>query len=200
VAAVADAVRALRAGAAVIIPTDTVYGVCVRAADERAVRRLYRLKRRPDADPLALLAPDLETLLEAVPELRDGQETLLRGLLPGPYTLVLGNPRGRYPWLQRSNPDAIGVRVPALRDEARSLLEQAGVVAATSANLHGGPDPRLLADVPRELRAGCRAALDGGVLPGVASTVLDLTGEEPRVLREGAVPAAEALEHVRAHR
>jgi L-threonylcarbamoyladenylate synthase len=70
------------------------------------------------------------------------------------------------------------------------------VVAATSANLHGGPDPRRLSDVPAEILAGVAAALDGGELPGTPSTVLDLTGREPRVLREGAVPAAEALARV----
>ena len=67
------------------------------------------------------------------------------------------------------------------------------VVAATSANLHGDPDPRRLSDVPERLRAAVALILDGGDLPGTPSTVLDLTGSEPRVLREGAVPAAEAL-------
>jgi L-threonylcarbamoyladenylate synthase len=69
---------------------------------------------------------------------------------------------------------------------------------ATSANVHGGPDPRALADVPEEIRAGCGALVDGGELPGVSSTVLDLSGAEPRVLREGAVPAVEALARVAA--
>ena len=69
-----------------------------------------------------------------------------------------------------------------------------GAVVATSANLHGGPEPRRLEDVPVEIRAGAAACVDGGELPGTPSTVLDLTGEEPRVIREGAVPAAEAIE------
>jgi L-threonylcarbamoyladenylate synthase len=70
-----------------------------------------------------------------------------------------------------------------------------GAVAATSANLHDGPDPRRLEDVPAEIRSAA-ALVDGGELPGTPSTVLDLTGDEPVVLREGAVPAAEALAHV----
>ena len=69
---------------------------------------------------------------------------------------------------------------------------------ATSANLHGGPEARTLADVPVEIRAGAGALVDGGELPGTPSTVLDLTGDEPRVLREGAVPADEALERAAA--
>ncbi len=73
------------------------------------------------------------------------------------------------------------------------MLEAVGVVAATSANLHGRPDPRRVAEVPDEIRAAVAAVVDGGELPGTPSTVLDLTSPEPRVLREGAVPAAEAL-------
>jgi L-threonylcarbamoyladenylate synthase len=69
-------------------------------------------------------------------------------------------------------------------------------VAATSANLHGEPDPARLEDVPKELLDACGAAVDGGELPGTPSTVIDLTGPEPIVLREGAVPAAEALARV----
>ena len=99
--------------------------------------------------------------------------------------------------LTGSRPDTIGIRVPELTGQAKELLETVEAVAATSANLHGGPDPARLEDVPGELR-GIAAAIDGGELPGVPSTVLDLTGAEPSILREGAVPAAEALERVRA--
>jgi L-threonylcarbamoyladenylate synthase len=84
-----------------------------------------------------------------------------------------------------------------LSDEARRVVERAGVLASTSANLHGGPDPRRLADVPDELRSRVGAVVDGGELPGTPSTVVDLTGPEPVVLREGAVPADEALARVR---
>src|SRR5262249_16698953 len=75
----------------------------------------------------------------------------------------------------------------------REVLQDVGAVAATSANLHGGKDPRRLEDVPREIRDGCAAEIDGGELPGTPSTVIDLTGRAPRILREGAVPATEAL-------
>ena len=73
------------------------------------------------------------------------------------------------------------------------MLARVGAVAATSANLHGGPEPRRLEDVPAAIRAACGAEVDGGELPGMPSTVVDLTGPEPRVVREGAVPAADAL-------
>ena len=80
--------------------------------------------------------------------------------------------------------------MPELPPDTRAVVEALGAVAATSANLPGGPDPRRLEEVPDEILAGCGAALDGGELPGAPSTVLDISGGEPVVLREGAVPAA----------
>jgi len=188
-----DAVVALRAGKPVILPTDTVYGLCADGYREEPVRHLYRLKERPEDQPLALLAADLEAILDAVPELLGRSAVLARALLPGPYTLVFPNPARRYRWLTGSRPDAIGVRVPVLPDVARTVVGRVGVVAATSANLHGGPDPARLADVPDEIRMGVAALVDGGDLPGTPSTIVELTGAEPHVLREGAVPAEEAL-------
>ncbi len=186
-------VAAIRAGQPVILPTDTVYGLCATPYSEAPVRRLYRLKGRGEDQPTALVGRDLDFLLECVPELRGRAGVVARALLPGPYTLVLPNPARRFRWLSGTRPDTIGVRVPSLEGPAGDVLAEVGVVAATSANLPGGPEPRRLDDVPGELRAGAARELDGGELPGVASTVLDLTGEAPRVLREGAAPADEAL-------
>jgi L-threonylcarbamoyladenylate synthase len=190
------AVAELREGRPVVLPTDTVYGLCADPYREPPVRELYRIKGRPPDQPTALLARDVELLLECVPELRGRAATLARALLPGPYTLILPNPAQRYRWLAGSARDKIGVRVPELSGPGAEVLERVGAVAATSANHHGGPDPRRLEDVPVEIRASAAAVVDGGELPGTPSTVLDLTGEEPKVLREGAVPAAEALERI----
>ena len=165
-----DAVAALRAGQAVILPTDTVYGLCVLPGHEDV---LSELKGRDRSKPVALLAADVEALVAAVPGL---DRSLLESYLPGPYTLVVGN---------------VGVRVPNLPAAAAEVVRAVGVVAATSANLSGGVDPRRLEDVPEEIRAGCAAVVDAGELPGVPSTVIDLTGDEPRVLRRGAGPVPE---------
>jgi L-threonylcarbamoyladenylate synthase len=188
------AVSGLQRGKPVILPTDTVYGICASPYREAAARALYRLKGRPESQPIALLAGDLDFLFECVPELRGRAGVIARALLPGPYTLVLGNPARRFRWLCGSNPDAIGVRVPELAGEAKAVVELVGAVAATSANRSGGPESRRLGDVPVELREACAAVLDGGELPGTPSTVLDFTGDEPRVVREGAAPAGEAVE------
>jgi len=111
---------------------------------------------------------------------------------------VLPNPAQRFRWLTGSAPATIGVRVPTLTGPGAEVLDGVRGVVATSANLHGGPEARRLDDVPAEIRAGAGAVVDGGALPGRPSTVLDLTGDEPRVLREGAVPAGEALEQAAA--
>jgi L-threonylcarbamoyladenylate synthase len=187
------AVSALRAGQTVILPTDTVYGLCVDAYHDAPIRRLLRQKKRPKEIPVALVASDLEVILDAVPELRGRAAVLARALLPGPYTLVLPNPAQRYRWLTGTRPDTIGVRVPDLPAETREVLDAFGAVAATSANIHGGADPARVEDIPESVLGAAAAVIDAGPLPGTPSTVVDLTGPEPQFLREGAVAAPDAL-------
>jgi L-threonylcarbamoyladenylate synthase len=165
-----DAVAALRAGQAVILPTDTVYGLCSLPEHEDV---LYELKTRDRSKPVALIAADIDGLLAAVPGL---DRAVLERYLPGAYTLVFEN---------------AGVRVPNLPPEAAAVVRDVGVVAATSANLSGGPDPCRVEDIPEEIRAAVGAIVDVGELPGTPSTVLDLRGDEPVVLRQGAGPAPE---------
>ena len=172
-----------------LLPTDTVYGLAALPT-EAAAARVYELKGRSTAQPTALLAATVDALLTAVPELPRGQ---LAALLPGPYTLVLPNPAGRFAWLTGGAPGPIGVRVPELPAPAREAVSAIGVVLATSANDPGGPNPATLDEVPSRIRAGCAAEVDAGPLPGTPSTVVDLTGPEPRILREGAVSAVETL-------
>jgi len=191
-----DAIAALRSGLPVVLPTDTVYGLAANPYTEESVRRAYRLKGRDDRQPSALVASDVDMLLECLPELRGRVGLILRALLPGPLTLVVPNPARRFRWLTGSRADTIGVRVPRLPEPAAEAVSRAGAVMATSANLPGGPDPARLEDVPAQILEGCAVAIDGGDLPGVPSTVIDLTGESPKVLREGAVPADEALGHI----
>ena len=193
-----DAVAALRAGEPVILPTDTVYGLCASAEGAGPTERLYALKGRSPEQPSALMAADVETLLACLPELPERDVAIVRALLPGPYTLILSNPARRYPWLAGVTRDAIGVRVPDLPDAAAQAVAAVGAVVSTSANLPGGPDPRSVDDIPAELRERVGAVVDAGPLRGAPSTVLDFTGPEPRVLREGAAPAGEALARARA--
>ena len=182
-----DVAAAVEAGKLVVIPTDTVYGLACRPDREDAVRALSTLKQRSPGQPIALVASGVAPLRELIPELPVDE------LVRGAFTLVLPNPARRLPWLAGGRAGTIGIRIPEVTGLAAELLARAGVVAATSANLHGGADPRRVGDIPREILDGIAAVLDVGALPVTPSTVVDLTEAEPRVLREGAVPAAEAL-------
>ncbi len=190
---VEEAIAAIRAGLVVVLPTDTVYGLACTPDRAEPVRALSVLKGRSPQQPIAIVASSIEALVECISELPEEAVARARRLLPGPYTLILPNPAGRFPWLSGGNPETIGVRVPKLAGPGGELLAAVGVLAATSANVHGGADPRRLSEVPEALHRGAAAVVDGGDLPGTPSTVLDLTGPAPRVLRVGAVPAAEAL-------
>src|SRR5918995_1385353 len=190
--AVEEAVAAIKAGLLAVVPTDTVYGLAASPYSEAPVRRLYRAKGRDDVQPTALVAADLELLFECVPELRGRAGTIARALLPGAFTLVLPNPARRFRWLTGSSPETIGVRVPELAGPGGEVLARAGVIVATSANLPGGPDPCTPDEVPEQIRAAA-AIVDGGELAGTPSTVIDFTGAEPVVLREGAASGADTL-------
>ena len=190
-------VDALRAGKPVLLPTDGVYGLCAYAYREAPARRLYELKGRGEQQPTALIAASVELLLECVPELRGRAAVIARALLPGPYTLVLPNPAKRFRWLTGERPETIGVRVAELAPAAQRVLDAVGAVAATSANEPGEPPAASLDEVPERIRAGCAALLDGGRLSGEPSTVVDFTGPEPVVIRQGAGDAETAVARVR---
>ena len=187
------AIDALRAGGLAVIPTDTVYGLAADGRNEDAATALYAAKGRDAIQPTALLFASVDALEEHVPGLPARARAVARAVLPGRLTLVLPNPEGRFGWLNERRPDAIGVRVPAVAGPGREVLAALGVLVATSANLPGRPDPQRAEDVPAEIRAAVAAVVDGGPLPGTPSTVVDLTGAAPVVLREGAVPADELL-------
>ena len=113
-------------------------------------------------------------------------------LLPGPVTVLLPNPARRFPLACATDPDRLGIRVPALEGELEPLAAVRWPVLQSSANRAGGADARRVEDVDEELRAGVDLVLDGGELPGTPSTVLDLSAWKTEgsweVVREGALP------------
>jgi L-threonylcarbamoyladenylate synthase len=196
-----DAVRlsdCLLAGGVVVFPTDTIYGLGCDPENETAVRRLYELKGRPADRPAAVMFFDRERASRALPELGDHERAAIEALLPGPLTLLLPNRDRRFPLASGPTHDsrhALGLRVPLLGDALAALAAVPGPVMQSSANLSGGAEARRLSDVPASVRAGADLLIDGGELPGVASTVLDLydyqrTGDWS-ILREGAMARGE---------
>jgi L-threonylcarbamoyladenylate synthase len=192
------------AGGVAVFPADTVYGLCCDPLNERAVRRLYELKGRPAARPAAVMFFALAYLLRALPELRASERVVLHALLPGPVTLLLPNRDRRYPLAcgpGESGADTLGVRVPAWTPTLAALGTVGVPVLQSSANLSGEPDTRRLLDVPASIRAGADLVLDGGELPGVPSTVIDLReyarAGEWRIVRAGLLGEAEVARIVR---
>ncbi len=181
-----------------VFPADTVYGLGCDPDSEPAVRRLYELKGRPPAQPAAVMFFALERALAALPELAAPEQTALRALLPGPLTLLLPNPKRRYSLACGPDPagaQILGLRVPALPSHLAALAALERPLLQSSANLSGGPEARRMADVPVSIRVGAALALDGGELPGVASTVLDLRDYarmgEWRIVRAGPIEPAD---------
>ena len=185
----------LGSGGVVVFPADTVYGLGCDPENRAAVERLYALKTRPAARPAAVMFFSPAAALDALPELEARERAALHALLPGPLTLLLPNRARRFPLACGPDPDTLGVRVPLLEGALAALRAVRVPVMQSSANISGEADTRRLADVSFSLREGADLVLDGGELPGTASTVLDLRAYEERrewrILREGPMSAQE---------
>jgi L-threonylcarbamoyladenylate synthase len=184
-------------GGVAVFPADTVYGLACAPDSREAVERLYALKGRPPSKPAAVMFFDAELALDALPELGPRTRGALERLLPGAVTVLLPNPRARFPLACGPAPETLGLRVPALAGASSALAATRWPVMQSSANLAGGPDAARLEDVPLAIRRGADLVVDAGELPGVPSTVVDLRiyeGESSwSVVRSGGMPVS-ALE------
>lgn len=187
--AIRAAKEALLDGGVVAIPTDTVYGLAANAFLPGATDRLFKVKQRPRAVSLPVLVSGIDeavSLGEAVP---DGAVALMDRFWPGPLTIVIPSRPGLSADLG-DDEATIGVRC-ADHPVAMALCWAVGPLATTSANLHGQPTLRTAAEVEAALGSVVSVVLDGGRCDGHPSTVVDCTGQEPKLLREGRVPWAE---------
>lgn len=187
------AVEALRAGQVVVYPTDTVYGLGCDATNPAAVRRVFEIKGRPPDQPVPVLLAEPHQAAELA-ELSEGARRLIRRFWPGPLTLVLPS-RGVVAEMVTAGTGTVGLRVPD-HPVPRALVRACGFpLVGTSANSTGKPAPVTVPQVLSDLDARVGLVLDGGRLRGRPSTVVDGTGERPRVLRPGPIPA-ELIERV----
>jgi L-threonylcarbamoyladenylate synthase len=186
--------RCISGGGLVVFPADTVYGLACDPTDDAAVERLYQLKGREPSKPAAVMMFDLGLALAALTELGPRTRAALERLLPGPLTVLLPNPGGRFPLACGPAPGTLGLRVPRLEALAGVRVP----VLQSSANHAGGADARRLDEVPELIRDGADLVIDGGELPGTPSTVVDLRRYEDGgawgVARTGAVPYMEIAE------
>lgn len=183
--------RCIAAGEVAVFPSDTVYGLACAPEDPGAVGRLYSLKRRDLGKPSAVMFFSLDCALAQLDWLGERTRAAFRALLPGGVSLLVPNPGVRFPLACGEDGSVLGVRVP----DVPALAGVRVAALQSSANFAGGPDPRRLKDVPAEIRTGADLVLDGGELPGTASTVVDLIAYERDgrwgIVRPGAVTHAE---------
>ncbi len=184
-AAIKEAAGTLKRGGLVAFPTETVYGLGANLEDPQAIQELYRVKQRPFDKQVTLAIPDPGVVGSYGVEVSDFSKMLMERFWPGPLTLVLS----------RKGSSPLGFRMPK-HPVALELLKEAQVpVAVPSANLSGHPPPRTAEEVLRDLSDQIDLLLDGGLTPlGLESTVLDLSGPCPLILRRGAM--AEAIEEL----
>lgn len=186
-------VAALEGGEAVVVPTDTVYGLAASPSVAGATARLFALKdRRPDA-PLAVLVPDADAARALIAGWSPTMDRLVGRFWPGALTLVVRRALAAERWELGGDPGTIGLRCPA-HPLVRAVAARVGPIATTSANAHGQPTPTTAAAAAATLTAPVAVVADGGAIAGSASTVVDLTGPEPILLREGPIPFASVLE------
>jgi len=194
-AAVERAAAVLRAGDLLIYPTDTLYAIGGRALDAQAGEKVRAAKGR-EAKPLPLVAADIAQVASVAAALPDEAGVLAGRFWPGPLTLVL-HARTEVPDAVTSGTGTVAVRVPALA-LPRLLCAAAGPLISTSANLSGGESPLTCAAAVAAVGRAAALALDAGAGRPVASTIVDLTGPAPRLVRAGAVPWADVVASLQA--
>ncbi|MBN2256656.1 MAG: threonylcarbamoyl-AMP synthase [Anaerolineaceae bacterium] len=169
----------------VAFPTDTVYGVGVRADKEEAIEQLYMIKARSAEKPIPVMLGNMKQLKKVVRFISPAARRLAERFWPGPLTLILPK-RPNLP-VNLTNLPGIGVRIPD-HPFARALCLKCGPLAVTSANLSGNPEALNVQGVLQQLNGKLDLVVDGGDSPGgVASTVVDITGEKPCIIRSGLV-------------
>ncbi|GEL18934.1 threonylcarbamoyl-AMP synthase [Pseudonocardia asaccharolytica DSM 44247 = NBRC 16224] len=189
----AAAARAVRAGQLVVLPTDTVYGLGCDAFSAPAVRSLLAAKNRGPDMPVPVLVGSWSTIDGLVVGVPDAARSLIEAFWPGGLSLVLSHAPS-LSWDLGMTKGTVMLRMP-LHPVALELLRDVGPMAVSSANTSGAPPAADAAEAAAQLGDQVTVYLDGGPSgTPVASTIVDLTADEPRILREGAVPSAEISE------
>ena len=181
-AGIKKAASVLKKGGLVVFPTETVYGLGANLLDKKAVDKIYKIKNRPRNKPLTVHVADTASVRKITGKIPLRAAKLIERYWPGPLTIILKDRRGK----------KTGFRMPDNKI-AFGLIKKAGVpVVAPSANISGNKPPTDAKEVLRDLDGKVDIVIDGGKTAiGIESTVVDMTGTRPRILREGAIPKTE---------
>ena len=193
---ISAAAKILREGGLVGIPTETVYGLAANGLDEKAVKRIFEAKGRPQDNPLILTIPGQQWLPRYCKDIPPLAYVLARKFWPGPLTMILKCRTDVVPSVITAGLDTVAMRCPN-HPVTLAIIREAGIpVAAPSANTSGRPSCTTAQDVLEDMDGKIEGVVDGGPCTvGVESTILDLTCDPPRLLRPGGLPL-EALEQL----
>ncbi len=191
---VEKAIAALKAGELAVLPTETVYGIFADATNEAAVQKLYAVKGRPIEKALNMNVADYDTILKYSVHQPAYLEKLVQTFLPGPLTIILEASPEVPEWIHVGK-TTVGFRMPSI-PATQEVIKALGVLVGPSANLTGSPSPRFYDDLTSAILDKAAVALQDDSVYGLDTTILDLSGEIPKILRQGAITAQELLDAV----
>jgi L-threonylcarbamoyladenylate synthase len=183
----------IQSGGVVILPTETFYALSAHAGNQHAIERIFRIKRRDQANPLPLIASDTATVLKYVNHPDEGAEALMRAFWPGSLTILL-TPSRQFSSLLSGPRGKIAVRVPPKCAAGLVAGLVGDFITATSANISGDAAPDSLASIDSRVINEADMVLDFGRTPGgKPSTLVEIEGGKVRIVRDGAIPASDIL-------
>ena len=191
---VEKAIAALKAGELAVLPTETVYGIFADATNEAAVQKLYAVKGRPVEKALNMNVSDYDTILRFSVHQPAYLEKLVQTFLPGPLTIILEASPEVPEWIHVGK-TTVGFRMPSI-PATQEVIKALGVLVGPSANLTGSPSPRFYDDLTSAILDKAAVALQDDSVSGLDTTILDLSGEKPKILRQGAITAQQLLDAV----
>lgn len=191
---VAKAVKALQTSELAILPTETVYGLFANALDEKAVKKLYAVKGRPTEKALNMNVASYADILKYSKHQPVYLEKLVGTFLPGPLTIILEASNAVPEWIHIGK-TTVGFRMPSIKI-TQKVIEKVGVLVGPSANLTGDPSPQFFADLSPQILENAQVAIQDDSIYGLDTTIIDLTGKTPRLLRQGAITREQLLREV----
>ena len=177
----------IKQGKIVVFPTETVYGIGTNGLDEKAVRKLYEVKKRPLNKPISLLVSNMEMVKSIAKDITELEYKIMEKFFPGPLTIILKK-KDIVPDIVTAGQDTVGIRMPS-GEMARKLVELSGVPIATpSANISGQPSGTNLSEIKENFKESVDFYIDGGNSElGISSTIVQVIDGKPKILRQGSI-------------
>jgi len=190
---ISKAISALKKGNIIVYPTDTLYGLGADIYNDNAVRKVFKIKKRPFKDPLSVAVSNI-TELEKIADVDERTRQLVKQFMPGKLTLILKK-KEIISDIVTGGFGNVAIRIPDNKI-ALKILTNFGPITATSANIHGLKTPYIINDINMQLKENVSVYIDNGRLEGQPSTIVDLTDNQVRIIRKGAIPEKNILDAI----